>query len=163
MCREKVDNNTDNKETLRVIYETNYSQLNKMLDSITDMDHKLTIVISIDSIALPLIIGNTPATRIFQILLCISLIFVSIGFFLAVNGLMVKAYSDSPDPKTLFEAYHNKSVNELYSDAAQDFAEKYHKVKEDSNLKKIRVNESFLFSAIGLVSAILIIFVSKVI
>lgn len=155
--------NDEDKETLKVLYETNYSQLNKMLDSITDMDRKLTIVISIDSIALPLIIGNMPASRIFQIILCVPLTLIAIGFLFAIVGLRVKAYSDSPDPKILFDAYHGKSVNELYSNAANDFAEKYHKVKEDSNLKKIRVNESFLFSAIGLISAIFIIFLSKII
>lgn len=152
---------TDN-ETLKVIYETNYSQLNKVLDSITDMDHKLTTIIAIDSIALPLIIGNTPNFKLFQILLCFALVFVSVGFFLAILGLRVKEYKDSPAPKKLFEAYHDKRVNELYSKAAQDFAEKYNMVKEESNLKKIRINESFLFSAIGLISAIVLIFISKV-
>jgi len=154
--------NSEDKETLKVIYETNYSQLNKMLDSITDMDQKLTMAIAIDSIALPLIIGNTPSLKLFQILLCIPLVFIAIGFFFAISGLRVKAYPDSPDPQKLFENYHNSTVNKLYSDAAEDFAEKYHKVKEASNLKKIKVNESFLFSAIGLVSAVFIIFISKI-
>jgi len=150
------------KETLKVIYETNYSQLNKMLDSITDMDQKLTVVIAIDSIALPLIIGNMPSIKLFQCLLLIPLVFISIGFSFAISGLRVKAYKDSPDPQKLFDEYHKSTINKLYSDAARDFAEKYHKVKEESNLKKNRINESFLFSAIGLISAIFIILISKI-
>ena len=73
--KEKTKDNDLNKETLKVIYETNYSQLNKMLDSITDMDQKLTTVIAVDSIALPLIIGNTPIIKLFQIFFWFPLIF----------------------------------------------------------------------------------------
>jgi hypothetical protein len=157
----KKEKPKDDKETLKVIYETNYSQLNKMLDSITDMDQKLTIAIAIDSIALPLIIGNTPTSKLFQFLLCFPLTFIAIGFFYAIFGLKVKPYKDSPDPRKLYDSYHDKCVEKLYSAGAKDFADKYQQVKEQSDIKKNKINESFLFSAIGLIVAIFIIFISK--
>lgn len=81
MAEEKENKiNSKDKETLKVIYETNYSQLNKLLDSITDIDQKMTMAIGIDSIALPLIIGNTPSMKLFQILLTFSLLLIFIGF-----------------------------------------------------------------------------------
>lgn len=150
------------KETLKVIYETNYSQLNKMLDSITDMDRKLTSVIAIDSIALPLIVTNTPNSKLFQFLLGSSLLFIIIGFFYAIRGLQVKTYKDSPDPKTLYDYYYYEDVKKLYMDGARNFAEKYRMVKEQSDNKKNIINESFWFSSVGVMSAVLVIFASKI-